>query len=299
MLVEQILKEISEAKSKGAITAGLNIFDGLDEYKPSSTLSGQVEYTFEIYDEYVKRVVGLGEDFQNKYLNALKNSDIVDNQSIEKEDSLLIRIYRTFNDKDSALDLLIRNYGKSLTVDNFTFIHDILLDGTSSEDKKGLRIDDMKYVGRIDEFGERHIEYFPILQEEIGMAVEKFITYYNSHINVDDIYDATYQPIIYNGLIAALQLFNDGNSRYGRLFQNIEYWGKVNQLLDVKIKKPLVYISRQCYPYRGEARELIKDIVVCNSKESWDNWIKFNLKRIQDNIYKSEYNINVLSRKLR
>ena len=298
MLVEQILKEISEAKSKGAITAGLNIFDGLDEYKPSSTLNGQVEYTFEIYDEYVKRVVSLGEDFQKKYLNVLKNSDIVDNQSIEKEDSLLISIYRTFN-KNNALDLLVRNYGKRLTADKFTYIHDILLDGTSSKDKKGLRNNDMKYVGRINEFGERYIEYFPILQEEISMAVEKFIMYYNSHINVDNIYDATYQPIIYNGLIAALELFNDGNSRYGRLFQNIEYWGKVNQLLDVKINKPLVYISRQCYPYRGDARELIKNIVICNSKESWDNWIKFNLKRIQDNIYKSEYNINVVSRKLR
>ena len=275
-----------------------HIFDGLDEYEPSDALRGQVEYTFEIYDEYVKRVVSLGEDFQKKYLRALKNSDIVDNQSIEKEDSLLISIYRTLN-KDSALDLLVRNYGKKLTVDKFTFIHDILLDGTSSEDKKGLRTDDMKYVGRIDECGKRYIDYFPILQEEIGMAIEKFIMYYNSHISVDDIYDATCQPIIYNGLIAAFQLFNDGNSRYGRLFQNIEYWGKVNQLLDVKINKPLVYISRQCYPYRGEARGLIKDIVVCNSKESWDKWIRFNLKRIQDNIYKGEDNIRVLSRKIR
>ena len=41
---------------------------------------------------------------------------------------------------------------------------------------------------------------------------------------------------------------------------------------------------KQYFPFREEYRNLITDLVLKCDNDSWNNWIKFNLRRIEDAI---------------
>ena len=50
-------------------------------------------------------------------------------------------------------------------------------------------------------------------------------------------------------------------------------------------------MSRSYYPFREQYREKITNIVVENNQEGWNNWLHFNLNRIEDQIQFNEYNL--------
>jgi len=220
----------------------------------------------------------------NKFLVQLKKADIIDNQSMEKEDSFLISLYSALEDK-SAVDLLIENYGKKLDKEKLVLFHDKILNGTSSSKKNGLRTNNLKFVGSWEN-GRRIIQYFPILDSQIDDAIKEFLSFYNTNINlISQRSDIFVKPIIYHGLLAALQLFKDGNTRFARTLQNVEIWGLFNTILEKPIDLPILYASRQYFPYRDDYRELLKNIAIKHNEESWNDWIIFNLKRLQDSLY--------------
>ena len=124
------------------------------------------------------------------------------------------------------------------------------------------------------------------------------MNFYNIHINdLSKDYVEFVRPIVYHGLIAALQLFNDGNTRYGRLFQHVELWGMLSQYDDTKTELPILYATRQYIPHRNEYRKLIQDIVTKKDDEAWKEWISFNLKRLQDGMYKSEEDLKQITKR--
>lgn len=275
----------------------LNIFDYPTQLNPSEQIKGLIEYTLEIYNDLLNDINLLGDYLKNKYLLTLKNADLIDNQAIEKENTFLITLYSTIANKH-AIDTLIDNYDKPLTKEELIQIHEQLLTGTSSEKKIGLRTNNLKFVGTWNN-SERNIQYFPILEQNIDQALDKLIQLYNSNTNNTNIYNSILNPIIYHGLIATLQLFKDGNTRLARLIQHAELWKQTNKIVDTPIELPIIYASRQYYAYRDEYRNLIKNIAINPDEEAWNNWIKFNLKRIQDNIYTNTANIQTLKTRIK
>lgn len=295
---EKVKKEIQDAIKNGAKVIDLSIFDGLDKLNLEDRTINEAEFSIDIYREYVKHILELNEIQKERFLKTLKNADVIDNQLIEKENSFLISFYRSSHSR-SAIDELINHYGKEFTKEEFVKYHDILLKGTSSEDKSGLRTNNYKFVGSIEN-GIRSIQYFPILYENIPEALNTLLSYYNANINkVDKEYDIFIRPIVYHGLIAALQLFQDGNTRYARLFQNVEIWGLANNILEGNINLPAAYPTKQYFSVREDYRKLIKNIVLENTSDAWNEWIKFNLRIIQNSIWLNEENINTLKLRMK
>ncbi len=294
-IFNKITSEIKQAIDSGVPVVDMNIFNYLDKLKINKQNIDLTEYTLELYEELVKKLYTMDQNIADKYLLQLKNADIIDNQSLEKEDSFLISLYRYF-EKKAAIDFLIENYGNGLNKDKLVDIHDNVLKGTSSSKKRGLRTDNFKFVGSWQN-GERKIQYFPILYTQIYEAIDRFLEFYNSNINnLDNEYNIFVKPIIYHGLLAALQLFNDGNTRFARLIQNVEIWGLMNNKLDKPLNLPILYATKQYFPYRNEYRNLIKNIAIYHDEDSWNEWIKFNLKRFQESLYVGDERLNFIKK---
>ena len=292
-------QEVESIIASGAPIVKMNIFDVLDNYVPSERIKNIIEYTKDLYVELYDKLSEYTDDEKLMFLKALKESDIIDNQSIEKEDSFLIALRRNFESVFS-IDLLLEkvNNNEYISKEDFINIHDTLLIGTSSENKLGLRDNDLKFVGSYQSnpqtkyfYENRAISYFPLKHTEIDAALDKFLNFYNSGIRPNDKYDVILLPMVCHGLIAALQLFKDGNTRYGRLFQNVLLYKLANEELNIDLELPLVYATRQYAAYREEYRKKIENIVLNNNAEAWEDWFSFNLKRIQDGIF---YNFNCL-----
>ena len=295
----QAEKEVRKLISEGKYPiVDLTIFNYLDQLEASENLKGKIEYTMDIYKDLIKQIKELPPELKLKYLLTLKNADVIDNQVLEEEDSFLISLAQNM-ESTTALDIAISHYGKEYTKDDFIYLHDYLLSGTSSSDKQGLRENNLKFVGTWEN-DEKNIQYFPIISDDIEKALTKFLNFYNRNIdNTEKEYDAVLKPIIYHGLIAALQLFKDGNTRFARTIQHVELWGMLNNIVDKGIEMPIIYATRQYFPFRNQYRELIKNIAIQNSEEAWNDWFNFNLLRIQDNIYKNEQNIEIAKQRIK
>ena len=297
--IKKAQEEVESIIASGAPIVKMNIFDVLDNYVPSERIKNKIEFTKDLYVELYEKLSEYSDDEKLMFLKALKESDIIDNQSIEREDSFLIALRRNFESVFS-IDLLLEkvNNNEYISKEDFINIHDTLLIGTSSENKLGLRDNDLKFVGSYQAnpqtkyfYENRAISYFPLKHTEIDTALDKFLNFYNSGIRPNDHYDVILLPMVCHGLIAALQLFKDGNTRYGRLFQNVLLHKLANEELNIDLELPLVYATRQYAAYREEYRKKIENIVLNNNKEAWEDWFDFNLKRIQDGIF---YNSNCL-----
>ena len=288
----EVLRLIKEEK---APIVKLSMLDSLDRVNVSDNVKGQIEYTTELYQDLLNLVYELPDELKKRYLVTLKNEDVRDNQMLESEDLFLISFFQDL-EPVSSIDLTMEKYGEELKRDDFIFLHDYLLQGTSCDEKTGLRDNNLKFVGTWEN-GQRNIQYFPLLSEEIEVALEKLLTYLNIRGEGDE-YEAVLKPMIYHGLIASLQLFQDGNTRFARTIQHVELWGKLNEILDKKIEMPIVYATRQYVSYRNQYRELIRNIAIHDDSESWNDWFKFNLARIQDGIYKNESHVKVLKSRM-
>jgi len=286
IMKEKILKaqeEIESIINAGAPIVKLDIFDILDSYVPSDKIKNKTEYTIELYLELVNKLKTYSDEEQAIFLQTLKESDVIDNQSIEKEDPFLIALHKKFENVLS-IDLLLNSVCRNnyLSKEEFIKIHDTLLLGTSSENKLGLRDNDLKFVGSYQinpqtkfHYENRAISYFPLKHTEIDFALNKFLNFYNSGIKPNDKYDIILLPMICHGLIAALQLFKDGNTRYGRLLQNVLLYKLANEELDLDLPLPLVYATRQYATYRDEYRQKVEKIVLNNDKKAWEDWLSF------------------------
>ena len=305
MTIEEEMRVAQEQVDRliddGAPIVKLSVFDVLDSYTPSDKVKGEIEYTKELYLELVDKLKGLSEEDQSTFLKTLRDSDIIDNQSIEKEDSFMIALTRNV-ESDFSIELLLSKIsnGESITKEDFIKMHDALFSGTGSDDKSGLRDNDLKFVGFISsdpqtkyQFENRAICYFPLRHTEIDEAVERYLGFVNNGIHANDEYDVAVLPIICHGLLASLQLFKDGNTRYGRLFQSVLLYQLANDSLLLDLPLPIVYASKQFAAYRNEYRSKIEKIVLNNDSEAWDDWIMFSLRRIQDGLF---FNMSCIDR---
>lgn len=291
----QAEKEVLKAMKSGVPIVDLDIFKRVQDLTPSEQVLNQISYTEDLYKEYHDMIMSLSSSLRSNYLQILKSEDIINNQVVEKENSFLLALYYSTHPKN-AMDEMIRCCNSEITASEFIKIHDKLLDGTSSEDQKGLREDNLKFVGTYVA-GQRQIDYFPILEKDIVKALREYLSLINDKKRVQSKEDAFLKPIIYHGLLAALQLFKDGNTRYARLIQHINLWYYTNQTLGYDFSLPTVYATKQYAAGRASYRGLIKSIAITENDDAWNNWIIFNLKCLQNNIWVNQSNIETLKRR--
>ena len=291
----QAEKEVLKAMKSGVPIVDLDIFKRVQDLTPSEQVLNQISYTEDLYKEYYGMIMSLSSSLRSNYLQILKSEDIINNQVVEKENSFLLALYYKTHPKN-AMDEMIRCCNSEITASEFIKIHDKLLDGTSSEDQKGLREDNLKFVGTYVS-GQRQIDYFPILEKDIVKALREYLSLINDKKRVQSKEDAFLKPIIYHGLLAALQLFKDGNTRYARLIQHINLWYYTNQTLGYDFSLPTVYATKQYAAGRASYRGLIKSIAITENDDAWNNWIIFNLKCLQNNIWVNQSNIETLKRR--
>lgn len=286
--MDQIEKEVLETIESGKYPiASAKIIKSIIGVNISNKTNNEINYTKELYLEYINELNKLDEEKLNQFLLLLKSSDVVENQKIGKEDSFLMSLYSRIQ-KTHAIDELLNT--PILNMDNLKKIHEVLMVGTSSQflDNYSFRTNDRKFVGSVEN-GKRIISYFPILSNEIENAVLEFLDYYNSKDANEDVF---LKPILIHGILAALQVFEDGNTRLSRLLQHVKILENTNRIYKTNYKWPIIYVSRMYYQYICNYRNAIKDLVVDSSSDNVNEWLIFNYRRIQEQILKNNCNIS-------
>ncbi|MBE6161750.1 MAG: hypothetical protein E7158_05995 [Firmicutes bacterium] len=237
----------------------------------------------EMYSEYLFKLIDLPQDISLKYLEVIKDADVIDNQSLEMVDSFLVAIYSRLQ-KEHAIDILLKK--EKLDGEILKDVHDsIIYDATSTNQANGFRTTDTKVVGNIIA-GKKNVQYIPVDSDKIEFISNYISSYANDETN-ESLYRIFIKPIILHGLIAAYQLFDDGNTRTARCVQHAKIFQMTNNFTGFNLALPALYISKQYYPYRAEYRKLITQLVLEPSNENWNNWISFNFRRIEENLYYS------------
>jgi len=298
---ETVEREVNVAMQSGLYSvASLEMFDILEQLEPTDNLLSHLEYTKELLNEYFNELMEFKDERPGliEFLKAIKTRDMSDNQSIEKEHPFLIDLYSQMP-VETAMDKLIKyaKNGKIMTDKNILLLHSTLLYGTLSDNEEKIRNRNDKFVGRVVN-GERMIDYFPIDYKDIREALKKLAELYNCRLS-GDVYDNVFfQPFLIHGLYGALQLFNDGNTRMGRIMQHSLMWQLINERTDYDFDLPPIYATRSYYPLRCKYRELIAMLVKENNAEAWNKWFDFNLDRVEDSIYAGRENVMALRRKI-
>ncbi len=271
------IKELRE--TGGAPIVNLKIFDSVKKLKFNDAILDHHSYTMDMYKEYLYNIESLQDNKIIPYLKAIKTMESIDNQAFEQEDSFLMAIYSQM-EGESAIDYLLEN---PLTRETLINGHKILLRGTKSEDyvDRDYRDGNETYVGYTDN-GKIHVDYFPISYTEIEEAIGRLLEFYHS----DDFNDNMFlKAQIIHGLVATLQMFNDGNCRYGRILQNIRLGELTKEQLDYPYDIPALYGTRSYMPFRYDYRNLIKMLAINPGVDEWNKWFEFNLNRAEDTMY--------------
>ena len=251
------------------------------DVKPNDMVKYETEELQEKYIEYFKLVDSLDKNKLKDYLKTLKNADIIDNQVLEGEDSFLMSLYSNV-EKKHALDIILKK--DKLTHDLIKKSHELLLKGTTSAnlDTANYRDNNRRFVGTYEN-GVRNIQFLPLHTKYIESAMNDFIDYYNTQEN--DINNLFTKPIRIHGIIASLQVFNDGNTRFGRLLQNVKLYNQTNQMLGTKYDNPTIYLTRSYQPYRRDYREKLAELAINPNEDNINKWLLFNLRRAGEEIF--------------
>ncbi len=276
-----------------------HLFDNVENYKPSKKAQDSKAWLLEEYNEYIEMLMSLPQNLRDAFLEVLKNYDIRDNQKLENEPGFLIDFQDILkNNPIHAIDYILKCDSNPLTKEDLKKTHGILMEGTrtSSEKDYDFRKYNDKFVGTY-EGGERIINYIPPRVTDIETLADLFLEYYNSEELNKDLFTS---PIIEHGLLATMQIFDDGNTRLSRVLQHAKLYHQTKTILGYDFSNPILYCSKMYYPQRGEYRRLTVQMAKNPDNEAFDNWILFNHKIFRNQIYRNEERIRELkiSRKL-
>lgn len=288
-LIKLNVGNISEAREK---IADIRIFDHIDDLSLDDRTLNTVDYTAELYQEYLEILRKFPKTTLEKILRALKHTEVIDNHSLEAVSFDLLRNYQETK-HSSAINYLIKKLyseGGILTPQMLIKTHEILMRGTLEDGETSyLRKNNDAWVGYQDG-EERVIEYLPISYDEIKQALKLLTDYCNSkEVSEQELF---VKPIIVHALIMTMQMFTDGNSRLGRTMEHLKIFQTTNQLLNQDFTMPTIYLSKSYVPYRQEYRRITAKLAIKPNDEMWNQWILFNLRRIQDQIFANENNLS-------
>lgn len=84
------VKDLKEAREK---IVDVRLFDYIDDLKLRSDIERQMNFTKELYIEYIEDILKYSKETQESILKALMNSEIIDNHVLERENVNFLRIY--------------------------------------------------------------------------------------------------------------------------------------------------------------------------------------------------------------
>ena len=300
-IFNEIEKQIYEARKSGLYSvASLDMFHILEKLVITNKLYEHIDYTNDLLMEYLEEVKELNqiESALSQFLRALRIGDVVDNQRLASENSFLIGLYTQLT-RETAMGKLIKYAKSGIQIDGKDIfeLHNTLLCGTSSWEVSSIRTDNSKFIGKFVD-GKRIIDYFPIDYVDVKEAADKISSLYNDRLCDDRFNNVFLQPFIIHGLLSGLQIFNDGNTRMGRIMQHALMWQLINERTNFYFDYPVIYATRSYYPVRIQYRNDIAKLVVDGDNDAWNNWFSFNLDRIEDSIYLGRENVKTLKRKM-
>ena len=275
-----------EMRSSGQYpVVNLNIFDAIAYLELSDWTLEHEQDVLEKYTKYLDDINNLSKTKKEQYLHAIKKIEIQKNHSLEQEDPYMLTLYME-GKRQYAIDYLLKNQKyplDTLTREKIIVSHKKLLDGTSSQKyiKNDYRQDNLAYVCKSGR-GDLQIHYFSLPCEDIEESIMNLTVYYNSTIH--DNYTLI-KPTIIHGLVGALQVFNDGNTRFARTLQALKTYELTERNLGYYFPTPAFYTSDAYFDYREQYRNKIADIAINPDNESWNNWVNFNLNRIENQIF--------------
>jgi len=297
-----ICSEINEVRKSGLYSvASLDMFEIVQNLEVTDNLYSHLEYTNEMLFEYLEEICELGENSTvlHEFLRALRVGDIIDNQKLEEQNSFLIGLFSQIS-RETAIGKLIKfaNDKKVLTIDDIFDVHHTLLCGTASEGISSIRTSNDKFVGKlVDDV--RVIDYFPLDYTDVMDATFKIADLYNKRLVGNEFDNVFLQPFLIHGLLGGLQIFDDGNTRMGRIMQHSLIWQMINEKTEFNFDLPPIYATRSYYPVRCKYRNKIAGLVTDGSIKAWNDWFDFNLDRVEDSIYAGRENIKTLKLKMK
>ena len=294
--INNITKEYPLYNNK-FVVANINLFKVINNFELNSFNEELIKNVLEIYDDYI-RVLYEFPKYINRILKNLKTTEIVDNNTLEHENiNLLIEYMETKH--SYTVDYLLKkfiNVKNPLDVKAILKCHEILMRGTNNSNfKEGFRKDNTAFIKFTDQNNNSYAKFFPISYDEINEAIHLFLKYYNKQIEKDE--DVFLIPIISQLLLSSLQVFYDGNTRLARTLTNVKIYELSKDLKNYNINSPVLFYSRQIMPYRSEYRDLIYQFVLNPSNETINNWIKFHLYRIMDQLFYTEDSLTLIRAK--
>ena len=273
----------------------LNLFDTIRDISLSDRTINTLEFTLDMYKDYLEFVATLSKTAQDKVLRALKQKEVINNQIIERENGDKIRSYNESHNSIAINYLYRKLYTENRPINAHIIdkSHEILMRGTSNEHDINLnyRKSNSQLVG-YQENENWHVDFLPISYEDIEWALAYLTAYFNEKEKSEE--EILIKPFIIHGITATLQMFEDGNTRLGRTLQHLKLFLLTKKYINNNLNTPAIYFSQTYLPYRIEYRELITKLATDPGDESWNEWLTFNLRRMQDQIYSHEQSLRLI-----
>lgn len=290
--MNDIQKNIEEQKIENQVKSGqvkrvsIDIIETFDKILISDDNKYLTKDILENYKTYLELLNKLKE-YKPSFIKVLKEQEILRNQSLEGIDRLIVDVFMKHGAPSTTEQLIEdKKYGSNYTKNDFIKSHSKLLLGVCSPNiiNEGIRTRNLSYVNK-KENDKIVVDYIPVDYKDIEKGIDYILKIYNNK-NITNETDILIKPIMIHGLIAALQMFKDGNTRLARIYENIMIWDLSNKIYNFE-QDPSIYISEAIYKYadRSEYRKLISNIAINPNIDTLNKWIEYNLLLIEKQIF--------------
>lgn len=259
----------------------LNNFRNLKVY--DSTMF-HLEDVKESYAKYIEKIGKLSETEQKRFLEVLKDREVIDMQKSENENELALEMERKRHRKDSIMQAAkIATSSNDFNLETLKELHKLVIRGTADDIPKNYDYRD--YEVRVSEYenGIEKIQYMPPLPKEIEAYMLEVLDFINENNTTFD--NVFLKPVMIHALISILQPFGNGNTRLARLIQHVKILGGTNLEFGTNFEKPLIYMSPNYVLTQFSYRGGISNIARNADDEAWNKWFNYNLNMIEEQLY--------------
>lgn len=272
------------------------VVKSIEKLQISNRVNEHLKYTHENYIEYLKKLKELDDRVLKMYLKTLKNRELINNQETESEPSILIELFLNSQRKNS-IEIAMQHFADGkITKEELKKLHRIVIKN-SADDKPenyNFRQDNKKWVGYFGTGGAQRVDYYPPEYKDIDGMLDFILEILNDDESSKDINQTLIKPFVVHGFLGYLQAFGNGNTRLARVLQHGKIWHMTEKQEGVALSSPAIYLSQNYLLTRHQYRELMKGVAI---NQDWDAWLNYNLNMVDEQLYMSENNLELIRRR--